>query len=125
MEPTQEEYDEMSLFIEERMDRYNDIYSNMNKDQKQQIIKEKVDKHFCQFLNNAEKHAIEELIIENFKENHGYSGTGNLPTGNLLSWEIQVVVSHYNRFISKEHMEKWYSQKYYNQLASTIRYKKL
>jgi len=84
-----------------------------------------VDKNFIEFLNNAEKNRIKELIINNFKENHGYSGTGNLPTGNLLSWEIQVVVSHYNKFISKEYMEKWYSQEYYNQLASIIKSKKL
>ena len=112
MDYTQEEYDEIFEFVESSM-KYNEhLYSNM-------------DKHFIEFLNNAEKHAIEELIINNFKENYGYSGTGNLPTKNLLCWEIQIVVSHYNKFISKEHMEKWYTQEYYNQLASIIKSKKL
>jgi hypothetical protein len=125
MDYTQEEYDEIFKFVESSM-KYNEhLYSNMDKDDKQQFIKEKVDKHFIEFLNNAEKHAIEELIINNFKENHGYSGTEKLPTENLLCWEIQIVVSHYNKFISKEHMEKWYSQEYYNQLASIIKSKKL
>ena len=125
MDYTQEEYDEIFEFVESSM-KYNEhLYSNMDKDDKQKFIKEKVDKHFIEFLNNAEKHAIEELIINNFKENHGYSGTGNLPTKNLLCWEIQIVVSHYNKFISKEHLEKWYTQEYYNQLASIIKSKKL
>jgi hypothetical protein len=125
MEYTQEEYDEMVSSIEERMNYYADRYSNMDKDEKQQFIKQRVDKHFIEFLNNAEQQAIEELIIANFKENHRYSGTGNLPSGNLLGWEIQIVVSHYNKFICKEHMEEWYTQEYYNQLASIIKSKKL
>jgi len=124
MEPTQEEYDEMIEFVKSSM-KYNNHFPNMDNDDKQQYIKQRVDKHFIEFLNNAEKSAIEELIINNFKENHGYSGTGYLPTENLLCWEIQIVVSHYNKFRSKEHMEKWYTQKYYNQLASIIKSKKL
>jgi hypothetical protein len=58
----------------------------MDNDTKQQYIKQNVDKHFIEFLNNAEKRVIKELIINNFKENHGYNGTENLPTGNLLCW---------------------------------------
>jgi len=124
MEYTQEEYDEIFEFVESSM-KYNNHLPNMDNDAKQQYIKQKVDKHFIEFLNNAEKHVIKELIINNFKENHGYSGSENLPTGNLLCWEIQIVVSHFNKFISKEHMEKWYTQEYYNQLASIIKCKKL
>ena len=125
MDPTQEEYDEMFSFFETRVNNYSHVYSNMNKDEKQDFINQQVEKHFTLFLNNAEKNAIEQLIIENFKENHGYSGTDELPNGYLLCWEIQIVVSHYNKFISKEHMKKWYSQEYYNQLASIIKCKKL
>ena len=125
MDPTQEEYDKMFSFFETRMNNYSHLYSNMDKDEKQQFINAKVQNHFTLFLNNAEQHVIEELIIQNFKENHGYSGTDELPNGNLLCWEIQVVVSHYNKFISNDHMKKWYSQEYYNQLASIIKSKKL
>ena len=124
MEYTQEEYDEIFEFVQSSI-KYHPHLSNMDNDKKQQYIKQAVDKHFIEFLNNAEKRAIEKLIINNFKKNHGYSGTGNLPTGNLLCWEIQIVVSHYNKFRSKEHMEKWYTQEYYNQLASIIKSKKL
>lgn len=125
MDPTQQEYDEMFSFFETRMNYNSHLYSNMNKDEKQHFINGKVQNHFTLFLNKAEENAIEQLIIENFKENHGYSGIDKLPTGNLLCWEIQIVVSHYNKFISRDHMEKWYSQEYYNQLASIIKSKKL
>ena len=51
MDYTQEEYDEIFKFVESSM-KYNEhLYSNMNKDDKQQFIKEKVDKHFIEFLN--------------------------------------------------------------------------
>jgi len=122
---TQREYYNMIAYYERYMNYHTDRYFNMDKAKKRDILLKKVEKHFYQFLNNAEKDDITRLIINNFKENHGYSGTGKLPNEHLLCWEIQVVVSHYNKFISKEHMEKWYSQEYYNQLASIIKSKKL
>jgi hypothetical protein len=131
MQPTQQEYDEIAKKIETHMEYYIDIYSKMDEDKKQQYIQEKVEKHFREFLNNSEKEKITELIIQNFKENHGYIDEVDetdepvLPTGNLTCKEIPVVVSHFNKFFDKEHMEKWYSQYYYNQLASIIKSKKL
>ena len=135
MEPTQQEYSEVVKRIKTRMEFYNDIYSKMDEDRKQQHVREITEKHFREFLNNSEKKKIAELILKNFKENHGYIDNVDnidhnnnkyvLPTGYLMCWEIQVVVSHFNKFISKEHMNTWYSQEYYNQLAGIIKSKKL
>lgn len=134
MEPTQEEFDKMFLFFEQRM-CYKYLYENMNSQQKKEFINQEVLKHFTLFLNQSEQNAIKELILNNFKENHGYKDDIDnidhnnnkyvLPTGYLMCWEIQVVVSHFNKFISKDHMNTWYSQEYYNQLASIIKSKKL
>jgi len=121
MEVTQEEYDKIAKKIKDNMEYRNHFYNDS-------IIKEKVYKYYTEFLNNAEQNKIEEIIRQNFAENYGYNGESEksvLPTGHLICWEIQVVVSHFNKFFDKEYMEKWYSQHYYNQLASIIKSKKL
>jgi len=135
MEVTQEEYDKIAKKFESKMEYYNHFYKDMDENRKQQMIRENVYKHFTEFLTNAEKNKIKEVIRQNFAENHGYNDNAAddnndkeksfLPTGHLINGEIQVVVSHFNKFFDKEHMEKWYSQEYYNQLASIIKSKKL
>jgi len=124
MEPTKEEYDKIISRIENHMN-YNDLYREMSQYEKNEIIQQKVEKHFTTFLNNKEQSVINEIIVRNFKENHEYSGEGILQNGNRLCWEIQIVVSYYNNNISKSHMEKWYDQEYLNEFANIIKSKKL
>jgi hypothetical protein len=118
MEPTQEEYNDMYQNIEKRMRFKNEQYTR-------EMIELLVDKHFSIFLNKAEQQAIEELIIENFKENHGYREGQTLPNGNRMCWEIQIIACESMKNINKSHMEKWYTQDYCSQIENIIKSKRL
>ena len=118
METTKEEYATMYNRIKNRMEYTN---STLEDD-----ISQLVDKHFSIFLNNAEESAIVELILQNFKENHGYTGEGKLPNGNLLCWEIQIIACDFSdKSIRENHFKKWYSPTYYTQIMKIIGSKKL
>jgi hypothetical protein len=117
METTKEEYQAMYQRIDQLM-QYTE--------NKHEFITTQVEKHFAEFLNKAEQDAITTLIIQNYKENHGYSGDGILPNGNLLCWEIQVIACNWSdKTIIKSHMDKWYTPEYCTQIANIIKTKKL
>jgi hypothetical protein len=79
-----------------------------------------------EFLNNAEKSAIRQLIIQNYIENHGYSGAGELPNGNLLCWEMQIICCNWNdKTISKDHIENWYAPAIHHAIETIKGSKKL
>ena len=119
METTKEEYAAMYNRIKNRME-----YMNSTTDDEH--ITQLVDKHFSIFLNDAEESAIVELILQNFKENHGYTGEGKLPNGNLLCWEIQVIACDFSdKSIRENHFNRWYSPNYYTQILKIIGSKKL
>lgn len=120
METTKEEYAVMYNRIKNRMEYTNSIITD------EEHITQLVDKHFSIFLNDAEESAIVELILQNFKENHGYTGEGKLPNGNLLCWEIQVIACDFsNKTIRENHFARWYSPKYCIQIINIIGSKKL
>jgi hypothetical protein len=130
MEPTKEEYNHMSQKIEKRMRFKKENYTK-------ETIDQLVDKHFSIFLNKAEQQAIIKIIIQNFKENHGYTeGQPLLPNGNRIYWEIQIIACDRStpfisapeggmKTINKLHMEKWYTQDYCSQIANIIKSKRL
>jgi hypothetical protein len=118
MEPTKEEYNHMYQKIEEHM-RFK------NKEYTKETIDQLVDKHFSIFLNEAEQQAIIEIIIKNFKENHGYTEGELLPNGNRICWEIQIIACNSMKNINKPHIEKWYTQDYCSQIANIIQSKRL
>ena len=118
MKPTKEEYNHMSQKIEERMRFKKENYTK-------ESIEQLVDKHFSIFLNEAEQQAIIEIIIKNFKENHGYMEDKVLPNGNRICWEIQIIACEPMKNNNKSHMEKWYTQDYCSQIANIIQSKRL
>lgn len=119
METTKEEYDKVYTRIKDRMEYINSTLDH-------EYITQLVDKHFSIFLNKAEESAIIEIIIQNFKENHGYTGEGQLPNSNLLCWEIQIIACDFSdKTIREKHFNKWYSPKYYTQILKIIGSKKL
>lgn len=119
METTKEEYDIVYKRIKDSME-----YMHSTIDDKD--ITRLVDKHFSIFLNKAEESAITDVIIQNFAENHGYKGEGELPNGNLLCWEIQIIACNFSdKTIRKNHFDRWYSPKYYTQIMNIIGSKKL
>ena len=127
MKPTTEEYNKMYKKIEGRMRFKNEEYTK-------ETIDQLVDEHFSIFLNEAEQQAIIEIIIKNFKENHGYTEDQPLlPNGNRICWEIQIIDCDSStsapfggmKNINKDHMKKWYTQDYCSQIANIIKSKRL
>jgi hypothetical protein len=118
MEPTKEEYNKIYKRTLDRFRNRNEVYTD-------ESIEQIVNKHFSNFLNKSEQQAIEEVIIQNFKENNGYTD-GLLPNGNRLCWEIQIIACKWaDTDVRKNHMEKWYTQYYTNQIANIIKSKRL
>jgi hypothetical protein len=118
MKPTKEEYDYMYKKMEEHMHFKNEKYTK-------ELIDQLVDEHFSIFLNKAEQQAIIEIIIKNFKENHGYTKGKVLPNGNQICWEIQIIACNDFKNVNKTHMEKWYTQQYCSQITNIIQSKRL
>lgn len=89
------------------------------------FIKERVKVHFDLFLNNWEKESIKQLIIQNYKENHGYIAGDYLTNGNTIYWEIETVVGSIKKKCNTAHMDKYYSEEYKAKFLDIIKTKKL
>jgi len=89
------------------------------------FIDSRVRYHFSMFLNNYEREYVKQLILENYNETFGYISGINLPNGNTIDWEIELVVSSAKTKCINEHMNKYYSQEYKDKFYNIIQSKKI